>query len=88
MKSIARKCLAGLMLLAAVAAPVRPVAQDRDKHNKEHTHYAVTNMGTLGGGASSAHGINNKGWVTGVANVTGDTAEYASLGGMAERGDH
>ncbi len=42
-------------------------------------HYTVTNLGTLGGVASSAKSVNNRGWVAGVANVTGDTAEHAAL---------
>ena len=42
--------------------------------------YSVQNLGTLGGVlGSSAHSINDIGWVAGVANVTGDAAEHAAL---------
>jgi probable HAF family extracellular repeat protein len=43
-------------------------------------YYTVTNLGTLGGTlGSSADSVNDRGWVAGVANVTGDTAEHAAL---------
>lgn len=77
MKFTAQICVAGLLVLAALD-PIRLAAQDREQNNTP-SRYAVTNLGTLGGTASSAHGVNNRGWVMGVANVTGDTAEHASL---------
>jgi probable HAF family extracellular repeat protein len=43
-------------------------------------YYTVQNLGTLGGKfGSSAHSINDRGWVAGVANLTGDTVEHAAL---------
>lgn len=42
--------------------------------------YTVIDLGTLGGVfGSSAHSINNKGWIAGVANLSGDTVEHAAL---------
>ena len=42
--------------------------------------YAVIDLGTLGGVfGSSAHSINNEGWIAGVANLSGDTVEHAAL---------
>jgi len=44
------------------------------------THYYVTNLGTLGGSASNGYGgVNNRGWVTGDANLAGDQTEHAFL---------
>ena len=57
-----------LFLLAAQAQNAAP------------TRYAVVDLGTLGGVfGSSAHSINNKGWIAGVANVSGDMVEHAAL---------
>jgi probable HAF family extracellular repeat protein len=78
MKSIARKSLAGLILLAALAIPIGLAAQNQQQ-NKMQARYSVKSLGTLGGTASNALGINNKGWANGVANLTGDTAEHATL---------
>ena len=78
MKSIVRKCLAGLMLLAAMAAAIQLAAQSQG-HNKGHARYQVTSLGTLGGTSSIANGINNKGWVTGQANLQGDQTGHAFL---------
>jgi probable HAF family extracellular repeat protein len=44
------------------------------------TRYSVIGLGTLGGVlGSSAHSINNKGWIAGEANLSGDTEEHAAL---------
>lgn len=48
--------------------------------NAAPAHYTVVNLGTLGGVfGSSAHSINNKGWIAGAANLSGDTEEHAAL---------
>jgi probable HAF family extracellular repeat protein len=78
MKSIARKSLAGLMLLAALAVTIGLTAQDQEP-NKKHARYSVKTLGTLGGTSSDAARINNKSWVTGYASLTGDTVVHASL---------
>jgi len=45
----------------------------------KHVHYKVINLGTLGGTSSAGNGINNRGWVTGGANLKGDQSEHAAL---------
>ena len=72
-------------LFAALATPIGLTAQDQE-HNKKHARYSVKTLGTLGGTSSDAAGINNKGWVTGYANLTGDTVRTRLP--VAERGDH
>jgi probable HAF family extracellular repeat protein len=48
--------------------------------NTAPTRYTVIDLGTLGGVfGSSATSINNKGWIAGVANLSGDTEEHAAL---------
>lgn len=48
--------------------------------NRAPTRYTVFDLGTLGGVfGSSAHSINNEGWIAGVANLSGDTVEHAAL---------
>lgn len=68
-----------LALLAGLVAWTSIVAQDREPSTVE-VRYSVQNLGTLGGVlGSSAHSVNNRGLVAGVANVTGDLAEHAAL---------
>jgi probable HAF family extracellular repeat protein len=75
MNSTISKSIAATSIFAALAIPIR--SQESDG---KQIHYSVTNLGTLGGiFGSSAHSINNRGWVAGVANVTGDTEEHAAL---------
>jgi len=59
MKSSAQKCLAGLMLLAALAITVQLAAQDQ-LQNKKHSRYSVKDLGSLGGTFGEANGINNR----------------------------
>src|SRR5437867_964810 len=50
------------------------------KESAATPHYTVTNLGTLGGTESNGYGgVNDKGWVTGDANLTGDATEHAVL---------
>ena len=78
MKSIARRSLAGLMLLAALAVTVQLAAQDQLQNNK-HSRYSVKGLGSLGGTFGEANGINNRGWVTGISNLSGDQSYHAFL---------
>lgn len=67
--SITFLTMAIVMLLLAAQAQNTPPAR-----------YTVINLGTLGGVfGSAARSINNKGWIAGVANLTGDTEEHAAL---------
>ena len=65
-------------LFAALAAPILLTAQSQG-HDKGHAYYQVTNLGALGGTSSVGNGINNKGWVTGQANLRGDQTGHAFL---------
>ena len=67
-KSTTWKFMGAISVFVALANPLR--AQ----------HYAVRNLGTLGGvQGSSAKSINNGGWVAGYANLAGDMVEHAAL---------
>ena len=53
-----------------------PIAQGQEQ---EQSQYRVIQLGTFGGNSSAGNGINNRGWVTGTANLAGDQAEHAAL---------
>jgi probable HAF family extracellular repeat protein len=72
MKSRTLTCITTITLFAALAVPVQLAAQ-------KQIHYAVTDLGTLGGTFSQAFGVNNKGSVVGYATLNGDTALHAFL---------
>lgn len=66
-------------VLSTLALQIQPAAQDRQEHNKKQL-YSVKSLGTLGGSASNGFGgVNNRGWVTGDANLPGDQTEHAFL---------
>jgi probable HAF family extracellular repeat protein len=65
-------------VVTAMTIPTGLAAQDGQDHNK-HLRYTVINLGTLGGSQGAAFGINNKGWVTGDANLQGDQNEHGFL---------
>lgn len=70
--------LRSMALLASIT--VLPFVVAAQAQNTPPTRYAVVNLGTLGGVLGSfAHSINNKGWIAGVANLSGDTEEHAAL---------
>ena len=60
------------MLALALILPSGLTAQ-------QHTSYLVVELGALGGTASGASAINNRGWVMGAANLPGDMTEHATL---------
>lgn len=75
-------CIAVMTLLAAtLGIPVRLVAQDTASQNTRHHHvrYTIKILSTLGGTAGVGNSVNNRGWVSGAANLTGDTTEHAAL---------
>jgi probable HAF family extracellular repeat protein len=63
--------------VALVAVPVVLTAQTQA--SDQLPRYAVKDLGTLGGTFSSAGDINNRGWVVGLSNLSGDTATNAFL---------
>ena len=69
--------IAAFASLAALTMSAELCAQELPSNVQPR--YAVIDLGTLGGSVSIAVGINNKGWVTGDANVPGDTASHAFL---------
>jgi probable HAF family extracellular repeat protein len=80
MKSIASKCLASVVLLAALAASIQLAAQNRPEHCKKQTHYSVTNLGSLGGtNCCVTVTNNNRGWVDGTSNLAGDQSFHPFL---------
>jgi probable HAF family extracellular repeat protein len=64
-------------LLAALTVPLQVGAQQEPA--KKTISYSVVNLGTLGGTSGGANSVNNRGWVTGVANLPGDQTAHAAL---------
>lgn len=76
MKPTKLTCLVGLFLLGGAAVLS---GQNQEGQQKTKSLYAVTALSTLGGNLSTAAGVNNKGWVVGDANLTGNDNEHATL---------
>jgi probable HAF family extracellular repeat protein len=70
MKSRILTFMSAMILFAAVAAPVQLTAQ---------TNYNVIPLPGLGGTAGGANSINDRGWATGSANLSGDQFSHATL---------
>lgn len=68
-----------IMSAAALALPVRAGAQDQQKPQTGPVRYSVRILSTLGGTSGVGNSVNNKGWVSGSANLTGDTTGHAAL---------
>jgi probable HAF family extracellular repeat protein len=81
MKSRKLTLITTTIVFVAFAIPLQLTAQ--------HTHYTVTDLGTLGGTLSVAGGINNRGDIEGFSTLPGDTTIRAFLwqnGVMADLG--
>jgi probable HAF family extracellular repeat protein len=74
MKSNTLMRVTAMVLFALLATPVRLPAQE-----KPTPHYAVTDLGTLGGTFSVAVSVNNKSWITGDATLSDDAASRGFL---------
>jgi len=80
MKSWLLRCITGITVFAILPISSRLVAQVEQQATGDQIHYVVTNLGTLGGSASNGYGgPNDRGWVTGDANLAGDQTEHAFL---------
>ena len=67
-------CMAGAVLLAAFA-----IAPGRLTSQTGQTLYNIIPLNTLGGIGGAGNSINDRGWITGPANQTGDTISHAAL---------
>jgi len=77
MKSTMLTCITAMTLSAALATPVRIVAQEQQKAERP-PHYVVTDLGTLGGMYSFGFGINNAGEVAEAAATLAQTDGFAA----------
>ena len=74
MKFAITRCLKTVMILGLLPLSARLAAQ-----SQPIPHYAVTDLGTLGGTFSNAFGLNEHGSVVGLASLQGDSAFHAFL---------
>ncbi len=51
------------------------------------THYYIVNLGTLGGSASTANSINDRGWISGISQLSGNATTHAVLWANGARVD-
>jgi len=70
MKSGILTCITAMTILAALAVPLRLVAQEQ---KQDLPRYTVTDLGTLGGTYSLAGGLSNSGWVEGFSYLSEET---------------
>ncbi len=79
MKSRTLTFVTAMIFFVALAIPRQLTAQ--------HTHYTVTDLGTLGGTFGVAVGVNEAGWVNGQATLPGDTVVHAFFWGRGRMTD-
>lgn len=80
MKAAPLKSIAAITALATLPISLQLAAQDVPAPNTSQIRYSVISLGTLGGSASNGYGgANDRGWVTGDANLAGDQTEHAFL---------
>ena len=74
------RTFAGIFATSLFAVPAAP-AQSRAEEQGNHRlwSYSVVRLGSLGGTASGASSVNNRGWVSGSSNLPGDQTEHAVL---------
>jgi probable HAF family extracellular repeat protein len=68
--------IAVISVFTLPAMPVRVLAQERQQQAQHLSHYAVTDLGTLGGTFSIAFGINDKGQIDGLSTTPGDQVTH------------
>ena len=74
MKPRCNHLFVGWMLLTVVFR-IQLAAQDE----KQPPRYVIKALSTLGGTGGVGEAINNKGWISGAANLLGDTTQHAAL---------
>ena len=80
MKAALLKSIVAITALGSLSISIQLAAQDARAPNTSQIHYSVINLGTLGGSASNGFGgADDRGWVTGDANLAGDQNEHAFL---------
>ena len=68
-----------LTLLLVALAVLAGTARSASGENGGSATYQLTNLGSLGGTASSGASINNRGWISGSSDLPGDQAQHAVL---------
>src|SRR5215469_9981456 len=66
-------CLGGMVLLATLA-----IASIRLTSQSTQVMYQIISLPTLGGASAAGNGINNRGWITGTADQSGDNISHAA----------
>ena len=75
---IARTSLA-IVLAVALWPASASVAANQTQQDSELPRYSISTLSTLGGTQGQADGINNKGWISGDANLPGDQTEHPTV---------
>jgi probable HAF family extracellular repeat protein len=65
----------GVIVLNILASPVQLAAQEPESNN--HHRYSLTSLASLGATSSGASSINNRNWVSGFSNLSGDLTQHA-----------
>src|SRR3984893_3075516 len=79
MKSKSFLPITAMIVVVALAMPRRGAAQNLQAPNTKQIHYAVGNLGTLGGTAGVAEGISDPGSAAASADLPGDEDVTAFL---------
>jgi probable HAF family extracellular repeat protein len=80
MKSTILKSIAAITIFVTLAIPIRLAAQVVPEVSTRQIEYSVINVGALGGNQGAAYGgVNNRGWVTGDANLPGNQTAHGFL---------
>jgi probable HAF family extracellular repeat protein len=79
MKSTYMTAMAAILVATALATPLQCAAQDETGAGQRPKYLLVNLASPLGGTASAANSINNRGWAMGAANLAGNTTAHAML---------
>lgn len=69
------KVAPGVMAISSLSALILSTPSAAQEHKRKLSHYALTDLGTLGGSFSFAGELSNSGWVIGV-DSNGDTHAF------------